>query len=165
MITNNDETHLVCLVIGSNLSPGENLPKSVSMLRRYVDIKLLSMVWESPDVGGKRANYLNAAILIETNLFASNFKKQVLRSIEAALGRLRTDKKGCPCAIDLDILIFDGIIINCNLWRFAFLAVPIAEIYPNIENPLTNETLKDAALRLSQQTEILLRPDVRLLSQ
>jgi 2-amino-4-hydroxy-6-hydroxymethyldihydropteridine diphosphokinase len=160
---NNQPKHRVCIGIGSNIRPKECVPKAIELLGEQVEIIAVSKVWETPPVGCQGCdNYLNAAALIETEFSPEPLRKEVLRRIESQLGRVRSEDKYAPRTIDLDILIFDDEICDTSLWRFSFLAVPVGEIMPHLVNPETGENIQDVATRLSQQTEITLRPEVLL---
>jgi 2-amino-4-hydroxy-6-hydroxymethyldihydropteridine diphosphokinase len=57
------------LSIGSNIHPEQNLPDAVKLLKHYVQIPVMSGVWETaPAVFSKQANFLNIALLLETDL-------------------------------------------------------------------------------------------------
>jgi 2-amino-4-hydroxy-6-hydroxymethyldihydropteridine diphosphokinase len=153
--------HRVCLLLGSNIQPEKNIPLAVDLLRKQLTILQASSVWESKAVGSDGANILNAALLVLTSLEAEILKKQVLRPLEAQLGRVRTNDKNAPRTIDLDILFFDQQLLDQNLWQYAYRAVPMAEILPDYQSE-TGEHLKDAALRLARTTPIWVRDDVSL---
>ncbi|MCA9906654.1 MAG: 2-amino-4-hydroxy-6-hydroxymethyldihydropteridine diphosphokinase, partial [Anaerolineae bacterium] len=73
----------VYLSIGSNDNAADNLRRGVRMLAEQVDLLAASRVYETAPVGGGSANYLNAALLIDTPLARDVLKAQ-LRQIEAA---------------------------------------------------------------------------------
>ena len=153
--------HRICLLLGSNIQPEKNLPLAVNLLQKQLTILQTSSVWESKSVGSDSANILNAALLGLTSLEAEILKKQVLRPLEAQLGRVRTRDKNAPRTIDIDILLFDQQLLELNLWQYAYRAVPMAEILPDYQSE-TGEYLKDAALRLAQTTPIWVRQDVSI---
>lgn len=152
--------HHVVLGLGSNISPDQYLPKSVELLRKYVQVEAVSTAWETPAVGFEGADFLNAATLIQTPLPTDRLKEQVIRVIESQLDRIRTKNLYAPRTIDLDILIFDGEVKYPNIWKYAYLAVPVAEIIPGLTHPETGETISQAAERLAKITRIEARPDV-----
>ena len=85
--------HQVCLLLGSNIQPERNLPLAVRELGEQLTILRASSVWESPAVGSRGPNFLNAALLCQTGLAAEALKWQVLRPLEARLGRVRNQDK------------------------------------------------------------------------
>lgn len=153
--------HQVILGLGSNIHPSQNVPRAVELLEQHVKVECLSRAWETPAVGQPGApDFINAALLVYTRQTANELKSQVIRPIEARLGRLRTGDKNAPRQIDIDILIFDNELIDAKLWEYAFLAVPVAELVPLYTNPENGETLAQAAIRLARQTRFEPRPTV-----
>jgi len=142
------ESHLAYLSLGSNIEPEANLVKAIQLLRNQGGIEKISSVWESVSVGAEGPNYLNACILFTTPLNQTDLKEQVLLPIEVGLGRQRTENKFAPRTMDIDIVIFDGRSCDDRYWEQAFVVIPLAEIYPTYENPLTYESLAETATRL-----------------
>ena len=79
------------------------------------------------------------------------------------MGRVHTTDKNAPRPIDLDIILFDGLILDPTIWLFAHRAVPIAEIHPDIHSE-AGGTLKGSAAKFMSEGSIRLRPDVVLLN-
>lgn len=151
--------HQVCLLLGSNLQPEKNLALGVDLLQKQVKIIRVSSVWETPDVGSAGPDFLNLAVLITTPLAAGELKEQILRPLEAQLGRVRSADKNAPRTFDVDIILFDGQLLDPNLWRYAHRAVPVAEILPDYRSD-RGDFLKEAASRLAATTPIRFKPDV-----
>ena len=128
-------------------------------LQEALTILLVSSVWETPPVGTSGPNYLNAAVLLQTPLEQMALKIQVLIPLEEKLGRRRSADKYAARPIDLDIIIFDGQIMDPTLWQFAHRAVPMAEIMPDIRSE-AGMTLKETAAQFLAEGSIRLRPDV-----
>ncbi len=146
--------HQVYLSLGSNIAPQVNLPQAVTLLHRSVNILALSGVWETSPVKGSGPNFLNAAALIETQFSIKDLRSQILRPIESQLGRVRTPDPNAPRTIDLDILIYDNQVIESDLWKFAYLCVPMAQIASEYAHPNSGETLSKIADRLARSTYI-----------
>ncbi len=157
----NVRKHQACLLLGSNIQPEQNLPLAAERLRRRVTILQASSVWETPSVGSGGPNFLNAALLVLTPVEAADLKLQVLRPLEAQMGRVRSADKNAPRTIDLDIIAFDEKVLDPTVWLYAHRAVPVAEILPDYQSE-EGEYLRDVAWRLSSATSIKLRPDVSL---
>lgn len=155
----NSTQHCTCLLLGSNIKPEENLPKTVNLLRKYLTVLQTSSVWESQAVGSDGANFLNAAVLAKTTLAADSLREQVLRPLETQLGRIRTEDKNAPRTIDIDIILFDQQLIDSSLWQYAHCSVPVSEILPEYRSE-TGEYLKDVASRSARVTPIWIREDV-----
>lgn len=150
----------VCILLGSNIHPEENLVHAVSLLRRHFHLLQISQTWESPAVGHKGPDFLNAAILVNTSMRLKVLKRRVLLPIETKLGRVRTLDKYAPRTIDLDIAVWGRRTLESNVWRHAFAAVPVAELLPEITCGAGSETLAATAHRLQARTPIRLREDI-----
>jgi 2-amino-4-hydroxy-6-hydroxymethyldihydropteridine diphosphokinase len=155
-----DQEVEVFLGLGSNIQAEQNLPRAVALLNQAVQVEAISTAWHTPAVGTPGPNFLNAALLIHTRQSSQALKQNVIREIEAQLGRARTHDKNAPRTIDIDILIFDNRVIEPEIWERAFLAVPLSELAPGLCNPESGESLQHAAERLARQTLIEPRPGV-----
>ncbi|MDI3519787.1 MAG: 2-amino-4-hydroxy-6-hydroxymethyldihydropteridine diphosphokinase [Caldanaerobacter sp.] len=132
----------VYLSLGSNLGDREKyLKEAVKRLKsnKNIVLKKLSPIYETKPVGYlEQDNFLNAAILIETDLTPYELL-DVTTSIEAELKRKRTIKWG-PRTIDIDILLYDGLILNDekltiphpHMWERAFVLIPLRDINPSL---------------------------------
>jgi hypothetical protein len=63
-------------------------------------------------------------------------------------------------AIDIDLLLFDGEVLEPDLWAQAHPSVPVAEILPDLACASSGETLAQAARRQATTTPIRPRPEV-----
>jgi 2-amino-4-hydroxy-6-hydroxymethyldihydropteridine diphosphokinase len=146
----------VYLGLGSNIDPQRNLPLSVALLGEQVKVKAVSNVWETPPVGISGSSFLNAATRVATELDQIELKDQILRPIETRLKRIRTGNPNISRTIDLDILIFNDILVDNDIWIYAYICVPMAELNPGYTHLLTGETIRQAAERLKQNSPIKL---------
>jgi 2-amino-4-hydroxy-6-hydroxymethyldihydropteridine diphosphokinase len=161
-------TNRVFVALGSNIRPAFNLRQAVRRLASRCTVRAVSPVYETAPVGkADQPNFLNAAVLIETERDAAALK-EVLQAIESELGRVRTADKNAPRTIDLDITLFDQQALEVggrhipdpDLLRYAHIAVPMADLAPGYRHPETGQTLRQIAESLSR---VGLRPrsDVR----
>ncbi|MBE0698215.1 MAG: 2-amino-4-hydroxy-6-hydroxymethyldihydropteridine diphosphokinase [Anaerolineaceae bacterium] len=146
--TRPEESHLAYLSIGSNIHPQQNVARAVELLREHSPGLQLSAAYETTAVDSPGPNFINLAVCLPTSLDAAQLKQQVLAPIENQLGRMRTADKNAPRTIDLDIIIFDGEVVDGELWKRFYLAAPLAEILPGLKNPQTGESLRETAQRL-----------------
>ncbi len=162
--------NLVYLDLGSNIEPEQNLPAAVELLANFGVLLGVSSVWETKPLGlPEQPNYLNAGMLIETDLGAAEFKQIVIRNIEKKLGRVRTKNKNAPRTIDIDIILFNNEIFeldgrhipNKELVERPFVAASLAEIAPDTKHPETGQTLLEIAHSLNPADgDMWPRPDV-----
>jgi len=152
--------HQAYLNLGSNIQPETHLVRAVKLLHEYGEVLKVSSAWESKSVGAEGPNYLNACILFKTSVMQVELKESIIRPIEARLGRKRSENKYSPRTIDIDIVLFDEKPYNDKFWRFAFVIVPLAEIYPEYQNPIMQENITKTATRLRSQVWMETRPEV-----
>jgi 2-amino-4-hydroxy-6-hydroxymethyldihydropteridine diphosphokinase len=154
------ESHFAYLSLGSNIQPEIHLVQAIQLLHDYGEVLKVSSAWESKSVGAEGPNYLNACVLFKCSFMPVELKENIIRDIEAQLGRKRSENKFAPRTIDIDIVLFDEKPYNVDYWEYAFVIVPLAEIYPEYQNPITNENITETATRLRQQVWIEARWDV-----
>ena len=144
------EPRLAYLLLGSNIRPEAHLPQALRLLQQRLPVVAVSRVWETPPVGMTGPAFYNAAVGIRTALPPDVLKTEVLRPIEAQLGRVRPADKWAPRPIDLDLVIYGGRVVDPDLWRYAHVAVPLSELLPDLRHPQTGDTLAVWAARLAQ---------------
>ncbi len=89
------------------------------------------------------------AIKIDTILEPEDLLN-LLKEIESAVGRTKTFRQG-PRIIDLDILLYDNLIINTNTVQIPhtgitsrdFVLKPLAEIAPDKIHPVSRKSIKE----------------------
>ncbi len=113
------------------------------MKKKGIKIKKKSSLYETKPWGiENQPLFLNMAIEIETDFHPEKLLK-LLKDIEIKLGRKRTIKWG-PRIIDLDILLFNDIIVDKKglkiphplMHKREFVLKPLSEIAPEIYHPL-----------------------------
>jgi 2-amino-4-hydroxy-6-hydroxymethyldihydropteridine diphosphokinase len=157
-----DELRRAYLSIGSNIEPELHLPRAVSMLKGCGTVASTSSVWESQAVNSSGPNFLNACVSFLTLLPPVDVKEQVIRPIEASLGRVRSADRNAPRTIDLDIVLYDDQPLNVDFWEYAFVIVPLAELVPGFIHPLRRETLARVSVQAQEQVWIVRRSEVLL---
>ncbi len=145
-------SHQAYISLGSNIQPRENLLEAMKLLREMVTVYTFSTIWETEAVGAGGPRFLNTAAWISTPLSADELKSRVLTAIENRLGRVRTEDKYAPRTIDLDIILYDEQVIDPNLWTRDYLALTIAELRPDLEQPGVGRTLNQIAQALRQSS-------------
>ena len=152
--------HTATILLGSNIHPEENITKATKLLLKECNLLKSSRIWETEAIDIDGPDFLNSAILIETPLTENELRCQVLRKIETELGRIRKGDKYADRTIDLDIIIFDGKVIDQDLWQRSFIASPVSDLFPDLLHPGDNKTLlqvsnelqSSAFARIHQQT-------------
>lgn len=159
--TNYVMANYVYILLGSNIDRERNLPAAVGLLAEMTQVKAVSSVYETAPVGLEdQPHFFNAAIKVETELTAVAFRRQVLAEMERQLGRVRTADKNAPRTIDADMILFNDEIFDLDethhipdpeLLEFSHIAVPIAELAPDMLHPETGERLANIAARLTAE--------------
>ena len=161
------------LLLGSNIDPEANLPAAVHALQEFGTIAAVSQVWESTPVGfTEQANFLNAAVLLETTHSAAALREGPIVDIERRLHRVRDpDNVNAPRTIDVDVVLFNDAVGTFGRVRVPdpdiltrpFIAIPLAEIAPDYRHSEDGRTLAEIAQGLEKPVpELVLRSDVRL---
>ena len=76
---------------------------------------------------------------------------KILRQIELDNGRTRDSQKFSSRTLDLDLILYDALIINDGrlqiprdeIERYAFVLEPLAEIAPNLKHPISELSYAD----------------------
>jgi 2-amino-4-hydroxy-6-hydroxymethyldihydropteridine diphosphokinase len=117
-------------------------------------IKASSKIYQTeallPEGGEPQPDYLNCAILVETQLSPEAILAKLLE-IEAKLGRVRDGKKWMPRTIDLDLILFEDQIINLpnlkiphpEMTKRRFVLEPLNDIYPAWRHPVIGRTVAE----------------------
>ncbi|MBT5472417.1 MAG: 2-amino-4-hydroxy-6-hydroxymethyldihydropteridine diphosphokinase [Nitrospina sp.] len=146
-------SHKALIGIGSNLGfPAENCVKAISFLSKSKTIRVAaqSSLYESEPIGkSDQPWFVNAAVEVQTNLNPEELLQHLLK-IEIQMGRVRKEKWG-PRIIDLDILDYEGQIINSKtltlphpeMAQRRFVLEPLSEIAGATIHPLKNKTIAD----------------------
>ncbi len=152
----------VVIALGSNIDKERNLPLAVAMLRQTSRITAVSAVYETIPVGLlNQPNFWNMAVLLKTDLSPAQLKQTVIGPIEVKLKRIRQADPNAPRTIDIDIVLFNEMVGDYDggdgrlrplpdpdLLKFAHVAVPVADLLPDIPHPVTGERLAELAQRL-----------------
>ncbi len=165
------------VTLGSNVEPEANLSAAVHLLSSRLTVLGVSRLYETAAVGStgrrtRQADYLNAALLLETELTPAVLKFDVLRELELELGRVRTADKFGPRTIDLDIALYGDLVVSDvaggiiipdpDITEHPHVAMPLADLAPRFVHPTDGRTLAVIAASLANRSRIHVRGDLRL---
>jgi len=145
------------IAVGSNIHPEDNIRKALLLLSRKAHITGVSTVYRTqPEGAPGQPLFYNAVVKIETDLAPLDLKFSALRPVEEALGRARTGDKSAPRTIDLDILLYDDVMLEAKelmlpdprIESRAFLAIPLRELAPDLVMPGSEVPIAEIAGRL-----------------
>lgn len=82
----------------------------------------------TPPVGFlNQPDFLNAALLIRTPLEHDAFRAY-LKAVESRLGRVRGPNKSGPRTMDLDIVAWDGELVDQGYFEYDYIRLPVDEV-------------------------------------
>jgi 2-amino-4-hydroxy-6-hydroxymethyldihydropteridine diphosphokinase len=143
--------------LGSNVEPERHLPEAVRLLGKRAEVIAASSAWATAAVGPPgQPPFVNAAVLLRVDLAPERVKPELLRPVEAAMGRVRTPDRFAPRAIDLDFVAWEGgevsgrglDVPDPDLLRHAHVALPASEVAPAWRHPGTGDTFAAIATQL-----------------
>jgi 2-amino-4-hydroxy-6-hydroxymethyldihydropteridine diphosphokinase len=119
--------------LGSNIEPEKNIRHARKELESRFKLKGESSFVKTEPVGFEdQPKFINGAVLIETDMNYDDLKNHLCR-IERELGRVRTENKDGPRTIDLDILVWNGDIMDDEVYERPFLKNSVRELLPEID--------------------------------
>jgi 2-amino-4-hydroxy-6-hydroxymethyldihydropteridine diphosphokinase len=99
------------LGIGSNLDAEENIQLAVRELRERFSVQKISTVYRSKALGFAGADFLNMVVSIETKISPTVLCGQ-LEQIHELAGRRRQSEKFIARTLDIDLLLYDQLVVN-----------------------------------------------------
>lgn len=120
--------------VGSNISPERHVDQARSFFIQKGWFKKASSFVKTKPLGYlNQDDFLNGAFWLETPLSRIDLDKQ-LKKLEKQMGRVPTDNKNGPRCIDLDIVVWNGDIVDNDVYQRSFLRNSILEfpqdLYP-----------------------------------
>ena len=118
----------VIIGIGSNICPEENIGAALERMGEVMEIIKVSGFFLTAPIGiTDQPAFLNGAVKVNTLLEMEELQS-LLKSIENILGRDRTLPKFGPRTIDLDIVAWNGKIVDNDYFSRNFLRESVDEI-------------------------------------
>lgn len=114
--------------IGSNINADKNIEKMLAILKTKVEIVQVSSMISTHPIGiENQPDFTNGAVLIQTNLTQNQLNK-LLKAVEDQMGRDRSVPKFGPRCIDLDIVVWNGKIIDKDYYTRDFIRKSVQEV-------------------------------------
>jgi 2-amino-4-hydroxy-6-hydroxymethyldihydropteridine diphosphokinase len=137
---------IVFLGIGTNLGDRKNnISEAVGRIEEYIGrVAASSSIYETEPWGFQvEEEFLNIVVKVETRLEPSGLLGRILM-IEALLGRIRGEKQYSSRVIDIDILLYEDLILDELTLKIPhplmhmrrFVLAPLCEIDPDIIHPV-----------------------------
>lgn len=150
--------------LGSNLSDRQaNIVEAIRRLSSIPEIAVInsSSLYETEPVGYKDQGwFINTVIEVSTILSPRRLLDMCLM-IEDDMGRIRRIQKG-PRKIDIDILIYDGVIVDEEdlkiphpaMHERRFVLIPLLEIAPHLDHPILKRPIKELLVDLGEKGRV-----------
>jgi len=118
--------------LGSNIDPAEHVQRARDLIAASYELVAESTLRMTKPVGfTDQADFLNGALLVETALDHKAFRV-FLKDIESQLGRIHTENPHGPRTIDLDIVVWNGTVVDDDFHTRDFLREAVLEILPDL---------------------------------
>lgn len=154
--------HVAYVGLGSNLGPREkNISAALNALERTrgIVVEKVSSLYSTDPVGGPddQPQFINAAARLRTALSPRRLLS-VLQQVETSLGRRRDGVRWGPRTIDLDLLLYDDVILGDDdltlphplMHERRFVMQPLAEIAATVRHPTLGLTAAEILAGLGQ---------------
>jgi 2-amino-4-hydroxy-6-hydroxymethyldihydropteridine diphosphokinase len=122
----------VIIGVGSNIEARRHILQAKNILVKEQNFLKESIFKTTSPIGfANQPDFLNGAFLIETEMDREKFRVY-LKKLESRLGRVRTENKNGPRTIDLDIVTWNGQVVNNDYYERDFVRNAVKELMPNL---------------------------------
>ncbi len=128
------------LSIGSNIDPEFHITEARRSLgemvrivseSRFVKTKAVMPETKAEFSSRKAGNFINGAVLIETQMEKGRLEF-LLKKLEKEMGRVRTDDQFAPRTMDIDVVVWNGKIVDQDVLKREYLRRLVQEICPEV---------------------------------
>ncbi len=156
--------HRLIVSTGSNLGPRQkNLESVISKISERIGcVRRASSIYESDAWGYRSKNpFYNQCLEVETELTPEECMDRILK-IERTMGRERDGTGYRDRIIDVDILLFDDLVVKTRRMTIPhpgmpdrrFVLLPLAEILPHLRHPVLNLTVSEILEKCPDHSEV-----------
>jgi dihydroneopterin aldolase/2-amino-4-hydroxy-6-hydroxymethyldihydropteridine diphosphokinase len=144
--------------IGSNQDSTNSILRGVALLHSRLCITAASRFYRNPAVHPRLPEhslpaFVNGILQAGTSLPPADVKSNLLRWVERECGRIRSRDRYAPRTLDLDLLVYGDLIVRTEDLRVpdpdilvhAFLAVPLAELAPDLVPAISDRSMEEIA--------------------
>jgi len=114
--------------IGSNIQPQRHVQAALDLLASHFELLAHSAIVQTRPIDRPlQDDYLNTCALVATDLDRPALE-QWLHDAEVALGRVRSADKFAARTIDLDVIVWNGEIVDGDVHERDFLRAAVEEL-------------------------------------
>lgn len=118
--------------MGSNIEPEYHIPYALKAIdARYSILAMSEFIYTEPLLYTDQEEFLNGSVMIETTLSQEELIAG-LKEIEDEMQRDRTMFKNGPRKIDLDLIVYEGEIVDDDVYKRDFLKNSVLELLPEL---------------------------------
>lgn len=120
--------NVAVISLGSNIDAQRSIDKALSLLKQYFEVNTVSSLIKTEPIGiTDQPEFLNGALKISTSMQRDELNK-LLKQIEDEMGRDRTAPKFGPRIIDMDIVIWNGEVVDNDYYERDFMRRAVDEV-------------------------------------
>lgn len=121
------------IALGSNIEAVTNISLALNSITELGTIvkRTKYIATAAIDTPPGTDDYTNGALILDTDLGLYDLIKK-LKAIEDRQGRIRNTIEYHPVSIDLDVVSFNGIIVDKDLDKLPFLQELVRELQPDL---------------------------------
>jgi len=141
---------IALLGLGSNINSETHIRAGIAALKEKFKNVSLSPAYSSTSIGFDGDDFINLVARVETDMHPLELR-QFLRDLEDRYGRKRDVPKFSDRSLDIDILLYDDLILRsplleiprAEILRFAHVLKPLAELDPALVHPTELQTMAE----------------------
>jgi 2-amino-4-hydroxy-6-hydroxymethyldihydropteridine diphosphokinase len=138
------------LGLGSNVNAETHIRAGIAALEENFGDVRLSPAYASKSVGFEGDDFINLVARVETDMHPLVLR-QFLRDLEDRYGRQRDVPKFSDRSLDIDILIYDDLILlsplleipRAEILKFSHVLKPLADLGPDLVHPSEQRSMAD----------------------
>lgn len=118
--------------VGSNIEPEKNIERARRIIAGELELVGESAFVRTRPIGfANQPDFVNGAFLIATGLERDHLRRY-LKEVEKRIGRVRRPNRFGPRRIDLDIVVWNGEVVDDEYYERDFLRTACCELLPEL---------------------------------